>query len=62
MAAELINKNIRIIDISADFRLKNPDTWEKWYGKNHSAKSLLSECVYGLPEIPSQRKRKLKRH
>ena len=57
MAAELINKNIRIIDISADFRLKNPDTWEKWYGRNHSAKSLLSECVYGLPEIPSQKEK-----
>ena len=57
MAAELINKNIRIIDISADFRLKNPDTWEKWYGRNHSAKALLSECVYGLPEIPSQKEK-----
>ena len=48
IANKLLKKNI-MIDLSADFRLKNPDTWEKWYGKNHSAKSLLSECVYGLP-------------
>ena len=61
MAAELLNKKIRIIDISADFRLKNPDTWEKWYGRNHSAKSFCLS-VYMVYRKFQARKKKLKRH
>ncbi len=55
MAKELLNNNIRIIDISADFRLDDYKIWEKWYKGEHCAKELLKESVYGLPEIPNQK-------
>ena len=57
MANELLENNVRIIDISADFRLKDPKVWEKWYGTNHIAPALLSHSVYGLPEIPGQKEK-----
>ena len=57
MANELLNNNIRIIDISADFRLKNVNTWEEWYGVKHTSPSLLSQSIYGLPEIPGQKEK-----
>ena len=41
MAESLLEKDIRIIDISADFRIKNVEVWEKWYGKKHASPSLL---------------------
>lgn len=40
----------KIIDLSADFRLKKPEVYEAWYGP-HKAKELISKAVYGLPEI-----------
>ena len=55
MAESLIDKGIRIVDISADFRIKNVEVWEKWYGKKHTSPSLLKNSVYGLPEIPGQK-------
>ena len=57
MAAELVRNNIRIIDISADFRLTDVKQWEQWYDKKHSSPSLVSESVYGLPEIPGQKEK-----
>ena len=57
MAKELLDKGVRIIDISADFRLTQPQVWEEWYGKVHSAPSLLKESIYGLPEIPGQKEK-----
>ena len=57
MTQELIKNNIKVIDISADFRLSDPMLWEKWYGKTHETPSLLKESVYGLPEIPGQKKK-----
>ncbi len=47
----------RIIDLSADFRLHNPDTYEKWYGEPHAAPEWLGRFVYGLPEIYRDRLR-----
>ena len=41
----------KLIDLSADFRLKNSDVYEKWYGAKHSLQELLKEAVYGLPEL-----------
>lgn len=41
----------RIIDLSADFRLRSGSLYERWYGKGHSASHLLMEAVYGLPEL-----------
>ena len=47
----LLDAGVRIIDLSADFRLKDADTWSQWYGQAHSAPELLKHAVYGLPEI-----------
>ena len=41
----------RIVDLSADFRLKNPDDYVRWYGKPHSNPAWLEKFVYGLPEL-----------
>jgi len=41
----------RVIDLSADFRLRSTALYERWYGKSHEAAHLLSEAVYGLPEL-----------
>lgn len=48
---ELLNLNLKIIDTSADFRLKNPSDYIKWYGWEHKYPELLKQSVYGLPEI-----------
>ncbi len=42
---------VRVIDLSADFRLTAPDVYEKWYGVSHTAPALLKQAVYGLSEI-----------
>ena len=57
MAKELIKNNVRIIDISADFRIPDVDTWEKWYGQKHACPELIEEAVYGLPEIKNQKEK-----
>jgi N-acetyl-gamma-glutamyl-phosphate reductase len=41
----------RIIDMSADFRLRDPSVYAKWYGRQHDAPALLAEAVYGLSEV-----------
>ena len=50
-----INKNIKVIDLSADFRLKDKGIWEEWYNVPHSQEELLSESVYGLTELNSSK-------
>jgi N-acetyl-gamma-glutamyl-phosphate reductase len=52
-------KGKRIVDLSADFRLKDANIYEKWYQK-HTASDLLSESVYGLPELHREEIRKAK--
>jgi N-acetyl-gamma-glutamyl-phosphate reductase len=47
----LIKKGIRVVDISADFRLKDASLYQRWYGFSHPAPQLLKEAVYGLPEL-----------
>lgn len=44
-------RDIRIIDLSADFRLRDPEAYAAWYGKPHSAPDLQAEAVYGLTEF-----------
>lgn len=51
MAESLLNLGIKVIDLSADFRLKNVSEWEHWYGMRHFCPPIISEAVYGLPEI-----------
>src|SRR3972149_3453276 len=49
--SEFVKMGKMVVDLSADFRLKDPLTYEEWYGVKHTAKSLLESAVYGLPEI-----------
>ncbi len=51
MVSSFIDKGIKVIDLSADFRLKNTDVWKEWYGSTHIQEKLLSESVYGLTEL-----------
>lgn len=48
---ELYSTGIKIVDLSADFRLKNAEDYVKWYGWEHPYPDLLSKSVYGIPEI-----------
>lgn len=51
MAKALLARGIKVIDLSADFRIKDVAEWEKWYGMTHAAPDLIAEAVYGLPEV-----------
>lgn len=44
-----------VIDLSADFRLRDPQDYERWYGRTHSRPELLGSAVYGLPEVDRER-------
>lgn len=54
MATSILETGARIIDLSADFRLQDIETWEKWYNQSHGAKELVPQAVYGLPEVNRQ--------
>lgn len=49
-APELLESGARVIDLSADFRLRDREVWERWYGREHASPGYLNEAVYGLPE------------
>lgn len=49
--AALLERGVRVIDLAADFRLKDVEQWQKWYGMTHAAAHLIGEAVYGLPEL-----------
>ena len=51
MVPELIEKDVRVIDLAADFRLQDPAVWKQWYGMDHACVDVLADAVYGLPEI-----------
>lgn len=46
----LLEEGVRVVDLSADFRLRNIGTWERWYGVAHTAPEWVERAVYGLPE------------
>lgn len=50
-AAQLLNAGVRVIDLSADFRIKDIALWEQWYKTRHVAPELVAQAVYGLPEV-----------
>lgn len=50
-AQALLDAGVRVIDLAADFRIKDIAEWEKWYGMTHAAPALVAEAVYGLPEV-----------
>lgn len=50
-AKTLLAAGVRVIDLAADFRIKDVATWEKWYGMKHACPELIEQAVYGLPEM-----------
>ncbi|MFA6015547.1 MAG: N-acetyl-gamma-glutamyl-phosphate reductase [Gallionellaceae bacterium] len=50
-ARALLEAGVRLIDLAADFRIKDVAEWEKWYGMSHACPDLVAEAVYGLPEV-----------
>ena len=50
IAPQLLDRGVHVIDLGADFRLRDADVYREWYHLEHSAHSWLSEAVYGLPE------------
>jgi N-acetyl-gamma-glutamyl-phosphate reductase len=56
LAPDLVERAVKVIDISGDFRLSSPDEYVKWYqAEHHAAPHLLKEAVYGLPELYAER-------
>jgi N-acetyl-gamma-glutamyl-phosphate/LysW-gamma-L-alpha-aminoadipyl-6-phosphate reductase len=51
LVPKLLETGLKVIDMSADFRLKNPADYEKWYGWKHAHPELLKDAVYGMPEL-----------
>jgi N-acetyl-gamma-glutamyl-phosphate reductase len=51
LVPELLAAGTRVIDLSADYRLRDAQLWSKWYGEPHASPELLAEAVYGLPEL-----------
>ena len=50
-AQSLLDSDTCFIDLSADFRIKDPEIWREWYGMDHACPELIGQAVYGLPEI-----------
>lgn len=50
-AASLLDQGVKVVDLSADFRIKDVPDWERWYNAKHAAPGLVAEAVYGLPEL-----------
>ena len=51
MARELVEAGVKVIDLAADFRIKDIAEWSKWYGMDHACPELVEQAVYGLPEV-----------
>jgi len=50
-AKALVDAGVRVIDLSADFRIRDVAEWERWYKTRHAAPDLVARAVYGLPEV-----------
>lgn len=48
---ELIDRGVKVVDLGADFRIKDTVEWSKWYGMEHRTPDYVAKAVYGLPEI-----------
>ncbi|RLU02625.1 MAG: N-acetyl-gamma-glutamyl-phosphate reductase [Ketobacter sp.] len=51
MVPALLKAGVKVIDLAADFRLKDPHAWQEWYGMPHACEDVLEQAVYGLPEV-----------
>jgi len=54
-ARAMLDGGARVIDLSADFRIRDVAEWERWYKTKHAAPELIREAVYGLPEVNRER-------
>jgi len=50
-APTLLERGVKFIDLAADFRIKDIELWEKWYGMKHACPEWVTKAVYGLPEV-----------
>jgi N-acetyl-gamma-glutamyl-phosphate reductase len=50
-ASSLLEAGVKVIDLAADFRIRDVALWEQWYGMSHASPELVAEAVYGLPEV-----------
>lgn len=55
LAATILDRGIPFVDLGADFRLDDAETYERWYGHAHEAPELLGQFVYGIPELNRDR-------
>lgn len=55
LVPELLANGTRVIDLSADYRIRDANLWSQWYGEPHSSPDLLPQAVYGLPEVNRDR-------
>ena len=51
LVPELLDAGARVVDLSADYRIRDAALWSDWYGEPHASPDLLTEAVYGLPEV-----------
>ncbi len=54
----LLERGVRVVDLAADFRIRDIDIWEHWYGMQHQCPDMVDEAVYGLPEINREKIKK----
>jgi len=57
-ARTLVDAGVRVIDLAADFRIRDVAVWEQWYGMKHACPELVAEAVYALPEVNREEIRK----
>jgi len=50
-APALLDAGVRVVDLAADFRIRDVGEWEKWYGMQHASPNWVAQAVYGLPEM-----------
>lgn len=51
LVPELLAAGTRVVDLSADYRIRDAALWSRWYGEPHASPELLADAVYGLPEV-----------
>ncbi|MEP4149593.1 MAG: N-acetyl-gamma-glutamyl-phosphate reductase [Halioglobus sp.] len=51
LVPELLQAGARVVDLSADYRIRDAELWSRWYGEAHASPDILKQAVYGLPEV-----------
>ena len=55
MMSQLLDRGVRAIDLSADFRIRDAELWSSWYGQPHGSPEIIEKAVYGLAEVNRER-------